>query len=71
LLPLLDSPFVFWLVVVYLCAAFFVTMTWYFPQLEGIIPAWLTRLIYPIDKTDFDVLRFAISLRCPSLRCAS
>ena len=57
--PILGSPFVLWLAVVYLCAAFFVTLTWYFPQLEGIIPAWLTRLIYPIDKTDFDVLRFA------------
>jgi hypothetical protein len=57
--PILDSPLVFWPAVVYLCAAFFVTLTWYFPQLEGFIPAWLARLIYPIDKTDFDVLRFA------------
>jgi len=23
-----------------------------------VIPAWLSRLIYPINKTDFDVLRF-------------
>jgi hypothetical protein len=57
--PILDSPLVFWLAVVYLCAAFFVTSTWYFPQLESFIPAWLARLIYPINKTDFDVLRFA------------
>ena len=57
--PILDSPLVFWPAVVYLCAAFFVTLTWYFPQLEGFIPAWLARLIYPINKTDFDVLRFA------------
>ena len=57
--PILDSPFVFWLAVAYLSAAFFVTLTWYFPQLEGFIPAWLARLIYPINKTDFDVLRFA------------
>ena len=57
--PILDSPLVFWLAVAYLCAAFFVTLTWYFPQLESFIPAWLARLIYPINKTDFDILRFA------------
>jgi hypothetical protein len=57
--PILDSPLVFSLAVAYLCAAFFVTLTWYFPQLESFIPAWLARLIYPINKTDFDVLRFA------------
>jgi hypothetical protein len=34
-------------------------MTWYFPSLESLIPEWLARLIYPINKTDFDVLRFA------------
>jgi hypothetical protein len=34
-------------------------MTWYFPQLEVFVPAWLSRWIYPIDKTDFDILRFA------------
>jgi hypothetical protein len=57
--PILNSPLTFWVAVAYLCAAFFVTLTWYFPQLEGLIPAWLSRLIYPIDKTDFDILRFA------------
>ncbi|WP_171257143.1 OpgC domain-containing protein, partial [Acinetobacter baumannii] len=41
------------------CAAFFVTMTWYFPSLERLIPGWVARLIYPINKTDFDILRFA------------
>jgi hypothetical protein len=56
---ILDSPLVFWLAVAYLGAAFFLTLTWYFPQLAGLIPAWLARWIYPIDKTDFDVLRFA------------
>src|SRR5215831_9796169 len=57
--PILDSPLIFWVAVAYLCAAFFVTLTWYFPWLESFIPAWLARLIYPINKTDFDVLRFA------------
>jgi hypothetical protein len=55
---ILESPLVFWLAAAYLSAAFFVTLTWYFPQLENFIPAWLSRLIYPINKTDFDILRF-------------
>jgi hypothetical protein len=57
--PILESPLVLWVAVAYLCAAFFVTLTWYFPWLESFIPAWLARLIYPINKTDFDILRFA------------
>lgn len=57
--PILDAPLIFWAAVAYLCAAFFVTLTWYFPPLESLIPAWLSRLIYPINKTDFDILRFA------------
>jgi hypothetical protein len=56
--PILQSRLVFWTAVGYLGAAFFVTLTWYFPALESLIPAWLSRLIYPINKTDFDILRF-------------
>ncbi len=44
----------------YLLFAFFITMTWYFPRLEHLfVPKWLAELIYPIDKTNLDVLRFA------------
>jgi hypothetical protein len=57
--PILASPIVFWLSVAYLCAAFSLTMTWYFPQLESFVPGWLSYWIYPINKTDFDILRFA------------
>ena len=57
--PIIDSPVTFWVAVLYLCAAFFITMTWYFPYLETLLPAWLIRAIYPISKADFDVLRFA------------
>jgi hypothetical protein len=45
--------------VAYLVAAFCVTLTWYFPQLDHVMPQWLEQWIYPIDKTDLDVLRFA------------
>ncbi len=57
--PVLASPIVFWLAVAYLCAAFALTMTWYFPYLESFVPGWLSYWIYPINKTDFDILRFA------------
>ncbi len=57
--PILKSSLVLWVAAAYLCAAFFVTLTWYLPSLESLIPGWLGRLIYPINKTDFDILRFA------------
>jgi hypothetical protein len=57
--PILASPIVFWVAVAYLCAAFSLTMTWYFPHLESFVPGWLSYWIYPINKTDFDILRFA------------
>jgi hypothetical protein len=59
LAPIVAVPLTFWIAVGYLLAAFLVTMTWHFPQWESAIPAWLVRLIYPIDKTDLDILRFA------------
>ena len=55
---ILSSPITLWAALAYLSAAFGVTMTWYFPQLNH-LPHWLEQWIYPIDKTDFDVLRFA------------
>ena len=50
---------VFWLAVGYLAFAFCITMTWYFPRLAGYVPRWFSEWMYPIDKTNLDVLRFA------------
>ena len=55
----LSSPFTMWISLAYLFTAFCVTLTWYFPQLNGLMPRWLELWMYPIDKTDLDVLRFA------------
>ncbi len=55
---ILSSRITLWICLGYLFAAFLVTMTWYFPQLSFLVPHWLGRWIYPIDKTDLDVLRF-------------
>jgi hypothetical protein len=32
-------------------------MTWHAPWLEALIPKWMIKAIYPIDKTDLDLLR--------------
>ena len=54
----LSSSITLWAAVGYLFAAFALTLTWYFPNLEHVLPLWLEHWIYPIDKTDLDVLRF-------------
>ncbi len=43
----------------YLVFAFLITLTWHFPRLAPLVPRWLAEHIYPIDKTNLDVLRFA------------
>ena len=48
-----------WIAFAYLFAAFCVTLTWYLPQLGHLMPRRLEQWMYPIDKTDLDVLRFA------------
>lgn len=53
----LASPVTLWLSIGYVFAAFCLTLTWYFPQLEHVLPAPVERWIYPIDKTDLDILR--------------
>ena len=38
--------------------AFIIVMTWHSAFLESLIPKWMIKAIYPIDKTDLDMLRF-------------
>lgn len=45
--------------IAYLVFAFFITLTWHIPRLAPLVPKWLGELLYPIDKTNLDVLRFA------------
>ncbi|WP_024515936.1 OpgC domain-containing protein [Bradyrhizobium sp. Tv2a-2] len=56
---ILSSNITLWVSIVYLIFAFFVTLTWYVPQLGHVLPRRLEQWMYPIDKTDLDVLRFA------------
>ena len=56
---ILSSKITMGIAFAYLLFAFSITMTWYFPQLTFLVPHWLEHWMYPIDKTDLDVLRFA------------
>ena len=55
----LRSPITLWVAASYLAFAFAIVMTWYFPRLGVYVPHWLVAFLYPIDKTNLDVLRFA------------
>jgi hypothetical protein len=56
---MLRSRAVFALAVAYLLFAFAITLTWHFQSLQDFVPNWLGEMLYPIDKTNLDVLRFA------------
>src|ERR1700690_2986495 len=42
-----------------LAVAFVITLAWYVEPLGRLVPNWLSEWMYPIDKTNLDVLRFA------------
>jgi hypothetical protein len=52
-----HSPFVVGLAALYLLFAFVIAMSWYIPWLGNAVPKFVGELIYPIDKTNLDVLR--------------
>src|SRR5271156_5302178 len=56
---ILSSPITLWICFAYLLFSFLVTLTWYVPQLSHFMPRRLEQWMYPISKTDLDVLRFA------------
>ncbi len=56
---ILASPITLSICIAYLLFAFLVTLTWYVPQLSHFMPKRLEQWMYPISKTDLDVLRFA------------
>ncbi len=53
----LNSPVVIGLAFAYLAFAFSIVMTWYFPRLGAYVPKLANDFIYPISKTNLDVLR--------------
>jgi hypothetical protein len=57
--PVLQSRTVLAVAIAYLVFAFVITLTWYIEPLGRLVPNWLSEWMYPIDKTNLDVLRFA------------
>jgi len=56
---LFNSNVVLAIAISYLVFSFAIVMTWYFPRYASYVPRWLSEFMYPIDKTNLDVLRFA------------
>ncbi|BAT57957.1 OpgC protein [Variibacter gotjawalensis] len=54
---ILRSRLVLLVAVAYVIFGFAITLTWHLPNLAGYIPRWLFNRIYPIDKTNLDILR--------------
>lgn len=51
------SPATRLLAAAWLAFAFLIVMTWHVHALEALVPKWMIKAIYPIDKTDLDLLR--------------
>ena len=54
----LQSRIVYAIAIAWILFAFIIVMTWHSAFLELLIPKWMIKRIYPIDKTDLDMLRF-------------
>ena len=59
LAPVLQSRTILAVAIAYLAFAFVIALTWYIEPLGRLVPNWLSEWMYPIDKTNLDVLRFA------------
>ncbi len=55
----LQSPVTLAIALGYLLFGFVISLTWYLPGMSQYVPHWLEEVIYPIDKVNLDVLRFA------------
>ena len=42
----------------FLAFSAFIALSWHYNPLERLVPAWVSRQIYPIDQTNIDILRF-------------
>jgi hypothetical protein len=55
---LIRSRVVLALAIAWILFALLIVMTWHSALLESLVPKWMIKAIYPIDKTDLDMLRF-------------
>ena len=54
-----HSPFIIGIAIAYVLFCFGIALTWHIPRLGAYVPRLVGELIYPIDKTNLDVLRIA------------
>ena len=55
----LNSRITLGIALVYIAFSAFIALSWYLPGMSRFVPSWLEEVIYPIDKTNLDVLRLA------------
>jgi len=55
----LNSRITLGIAFVYIAVSAYITLSWYLPGMSRYVPSWLEDVIYPIDKTNLDALRFA------------
>jgi hypothetical protein len=55
----LQSRVTLAIAVAYLVFALYISLSWYLPGMSQYVPTAIEEVIYPIDKVDLDVLRFA------------
>lgn len=55
---LIQSRVVLAVALAWIVFALLIVMTWHSGFLESLVPKWMMKVIYPIDKTDLDMLRF-------------
>ncbi len=56
--PIVQSRIALIVALAWIAFSFLIVMTWHIPLLDALVPKWMIKLIYPIDKTDLDMLRF-------------
>ncbi len=56
--PIIQSRLALVVASLWLLFGFLIVMSWHFAILGWWVPAWLNKMIYPIDKTNLDMLRF-------------
>ncbi|MGA9090739.1 MAG: OpgC domain-containing protein [Bradyrhizobium sp.] len=56
--PIIQSRAALVLASAWIAFSFLIVMTWHAAFLDAMVPKWMIKLIYPIDKTDLDMLRF-------------
>jgi len=56
--PIVQSRLALIAALIWIAFAFLIVMTWHVAALDALVPKWMIKIIYPIDKTDLDMFRF-------------